>query len=409
MQSARLANPFARPLKSTAIALLALGAIACTVGGCGRKKDAESVSKVGPVPQFSFVRQWTQSADISGKNVSLDDIYLSDSHVYVSSSNFKSFVMTRNGGSLTSINDVDATGGVLRSPAVLPDRVIYPTGTTLEVYDMNGLKLRSISFKFPTRSNALAAANMVFVGLDYPQYGRLAAVDVTRDYGSTRWELQTRGGVSARPAFYENILYIGSEDGRLYAVDIDRNPAWPLEGSQFRTSGAIVADVKADDFGVYVASTDSKLYCLDRTTGKTKWQYFASGGLTTAPIVTADSVYQYVKGRGVVAIDKTAGGFNRKARWTVEDSEQFLSADEKYVYLRMKNDRIVAVDKTSGEEKFSSKSRDFDLFASNAKDSTIYAATKGGEVVAIRPVLTPGQVGELVKLDIELESIAAAH
>ena len=41
------------------------------------------------------------------------------------------------------------------------------------------------------------------------------------------------------------------------------------------SKGHPVTDLKADDFGVYVAATDTKLYCLDRATGKIKWQYFA--------------------------------------------------------------------------------------------------------------------------------------
>lgn len=410
MQSARLAKLSLPRKRRTSVALISLVAIAGMIGGCGGKKTKSSAPEIGPVPQFSFARQWTQSVDIAGKNNTVEDIYLSDNHVYVSTTDFKSFVMTRSGGSLTSINDIDATGGVLRPPAVLADRIVYPTGTTLEVYDYNGVKLRSIDLDFPTRSRALGSGSMVYIGLDYPQYGRLAAIDVTREHGSTRWELQTRGGVSAKPAVYENILFIGSEDGRVYAVDIDRNPAWPLEGSVYRTGGAIRADIKADDFGVYVASADSKLYCIDRNSGRTKWQHFAGVALTTAPIVTADSVYQFARGQGMIALDKTAGGFNRKARWIVEDAEQFLSADEKYVYLRMSNNRIVAVDKASGAEKFASKGRDFDLFASNEKDSTIYAAKANGEVVAIRPVLTPGAVGAIVQLQTKpIETLAAAR
>ena len=34
-------------------------------------------------------------------------------------------------------------------------------------------------------------------------------------------------------------------------------------------------------------------------------------------------------------------------------------------------------------------------FATNTKDSTIYAATKGGQVMAIVPVLKPGNMGEM--------------
>jgi hypothetical protein len=43
---------------------------------------------------------------------------------------------------------------------------------------------------------------------------------------------------------------------------------------------------------------------------------------------------------------------------------------------------------------FTSKGQGFDVFVSNPKDNIIYAARKGGTVVAIKPVLEPGVVGE---------------
>ena len=58
----------------------------------------------------------------------------------------------------------------------------------------------------------------------------------------------------------------------------------------------------------------------------------------------------------------------------------------------------VAVDKATGEERFASNTP-FDLYAANEKDGIIYGANKTGLVVAIRPVLIPGQVGVLVMND----------
>lgn len=399
-----------RRLNALLLTTLVLFLSAAIISGCGPKKDGKRKETVVPVPQNSFVREWTQSTELEGEGNSLTRLYLSDTNLYAITSGFESYVLTRAGGSLQGIHVVDATGGVLREPVILQDKVVYPTGTTLEVYDLQGQRLRSIGLQYPTRSRGLGSGNMVYIGIDYPQYGRLAAIDVTRDYGVTRWELQTRGAVSAKPAMFDNVLFIGSEDGRVYAVDVDRNPIWPLEGSVFVTGGRITADLKADDFGVYVASGDSKLYCIDRNTGRTKWQYFAGNALAVSPIVTADSVYQYVEGEGVVAIDKTAGKFNREVRWKVEDASQFLSADDKYVYLRKRGNRIIAVDKATGEEKFASEGRDFDLFVSNQKDNIIYAAKKSGLVVAIKPVLVPGTVGEIVKFETEeLDVFASAH
>jgi outer membrane protein assembly factor BamB len=254
---------------------------------------------------------------------------------------------------------------------------------------------------------------MVFIGLDYPKGGRLAAIDVDRPYANIRWELLTRGGVSARPAIFENIVYIGGEDGRVYAVTPNREPVWPLERGVFVTSGRIVADVKVDETGVYVASTDSKLYCLDRQNGKVLWQYFGGKPITSSPHVAASTVYVTVPDRGLVALDKGKGTFNRNPRWVSKDARMFLCEDATHTYLSTRDGKIQAVDRATGKILFHSKGPGFDVFVSNPKDDTIFAARKNGNVYAIKPVLGAGVVGEMVmnagEETIEFEAVAAAN
>jgi PQQ-like domain len=189
---------------------------------------------------------------------------------------------------------------------------------------------------------------------------------------------------------------------------------WPLDNGVFVTNGRIVADVQVDETGVYVASTDSKLYCLDRHTGKINWQYYGGKPITNNLHVAASTVYVNVPDRGLVAIDKGTGGFNRKHRWVSKDARMFLCEDTRHTYLATRDGKIQAVDRASGKILFHSKGPGFDLFVSNPKDDTIFAARKGGDVFAIKPVLGPGVVGEIVSNDgskqiIEFEPVAAAN
>ena len=86
---------------------------------------------------------------------------------------------------------------------------------------------------------------------------------------------------------------------------------------------------------------------------------------------------------------------------------QFLSEDQKLVYLRRRDGRIDAVDKMTGKVQFTSKTS-FDVFAINLKDSTIFAAMRDGRIFAIKPVVSEGEVGKMV-LDWRQQPIAAAR
>jgi len=362
--------------------------------GCAKKPDPDAPQRIVAVPPNSFVQGW--SAPLELKDDRVTELHLRENNLYVYTRSDTVYSIGRNGGELQFVVPVKASGGVLRPPVEIKDRILFPTAATMEIYKPNGRFERRFPLDFSTRGPAAGLENMAYVGLDYPRGGRLAAIDVSRPFANIRWELLTKGGVSARPGIFANVIYIGGEDGRVYAVTPDRRPVWPLEGGVFVTSGRIVADVKVDETGVYVASTDSKLYCLDRSTGKINWQYFGGRPLVDAPHVAASTIYVNVPDRGLVALDKGKGVFNRTPRWVSKDARAFLSEDDKHTYLATRDGRIQAVDRASGKVLFHSKGAGFDVFAPNPNDVTIFAARKDGGVYAIKPILSPGTVGEIV-------------
>jgi outer membrane protein assembly factor BamB len=209
---------------------------------------------------------------------------------------------------------------------------------------------------------------------------------------------------------------VGDDAGNVYAVNAEsRAPIWPIkqegrEDGVFGAAGGIRGDVRADEYGVYVASTDTKLYCLNRTDGRIRWQYFAGQPLQHSPAVTATSVYEYVGGQGLIAIDKMQGEAVRKAKWTVANAIQFLAEDEKHAYLERNDHAIIAVDKATGSPKFESQRKDLVAFATSIKNNVIYATTKDGQVRAIVPVFNAGTIGEIVMTPIgAADSVAVAR
>ena len=173
--------------------------------------------------------------------------------------------------------------------------------------------------------------------------------------------------MSAAPAVFEDGIYAASEDGGVYAMAANRDPLWTIDGGVFKTSGGIVADVKVDEFGVYVAST-----------------------------ATVDRVYQWVTGKGIVAINKIEGKTSREPVWVAPGTRHFLSEDESNVYVLSGDQSITALDKVDGQPRFRSRRHDIHISTVNHSSSTIYVATRRGEVLAVKPVLQAGTVGQVV-------------
>lgn len=94
-----------------------------------------------------------------------------------------------------------------------------------------------------------------------------------RQFHRIKWKFPTGDRIVSSPVWQNNVLYFGSDDGNVYAVDaINGRQIWK------RTTGGPVPSTPAVAGGiVYIASYDGKFYALHAETGATKWK-FATGG-----------------------------------------------------------------------------------------------------------------------------------
>jgi outer membrane protein assembly factor BamB len=124
--------------------------------------------------------------------------------------------------------------------------------------------------------------------------GRVYAVDAAT--GAERWHAQTGDVVHASPAVVGGVVYVGSWDGDFYALDAATGrERWRFAGGRddvlhnqvgFQSSAAV------SDGVVYVGCRDSKLYALDAATGRERWRYDNEGSwVVGSPAVANGRVY----------------------------------------------------------------------------------------------------------------------
>ena len=351
------------------------------------------------LPAGSFALSWIYPLKLSDDSIiSLD---VRDEVIYIVTADKHVTALDRKSGTFKFAAQINTPSPHLHPPVELSDKIVFPTIISLEVFDKTGTHLRSMPLSAPLRSGATGSSDTIYFGADDPAGGRVYAVNLARNFDFNRWTLLTPGGgITSAPTFYDGILFVATEGGQVYAINADRAPVWNTQGHIFQAAAPVVADLKADKDGVYVASKDTNLYCLDHLIGKLKWEFFAGVPLDATPQPAGDMVYQYVPGKGLAAIDKLTGPFIRPARWICPSATQFLSQDAHYAYLVEPSgglgNTIIAVDKQTGERAFESRHTDFNIFGTNLKDEMIYAGYASGQVLAIEPVLIAGRVGELV-------------
>ena len=99
------------------------------------------------------------------------------------------------------------------------------------------------------------------------------AGDAPRQFHGVKWAFKTDGWVLSSPAIANGIVYVGSDDKQLYAIDAASGAEkWKYAtGAPVRSSPAVAGDV------VYFGSEDGNYYALEAATGKLKWK-FETGG-----------------------------------------------------------------------------------------------------------------------------------
>jgi outer membrane protein assembly factor BamB len=372
-----------------ALNLLAL-ILLSTSSGC--RSSEPSLSNV---PAQGFVKQW-EAADLSLHGDSIKALHARGSTLIAYTKNNKGFWFGAAGGDLMAINQLGERNHVVHPPVLLTDHVVIPTTVALFTFDSKGSQTGKFTTPTPVQSPGAGVDNSIYLGVAHTGGGRLARLDIGPTLASP-WEVYTELGVRAAPAVLNQTIFAGGLDGRVFAVTPSRAPIWTsLADYSFKTDGPITADLVADDFGLYVASQDQKLYCLDRDTGKIKWTYYAGLPLVDAPVVLGNAVYQHIPDGGIAAINKTEGKFARDPMWVQPLAQQILSADEKYIYAATADGIMMALDPATGKPQFHSSRSDLRVFATNLETSLIYAATSSGKIMAVRPVLKPGGVGEVV-------------
>ena len=101
------------------------------------------------------------------------------------------------------------------------------------------------------------------------------------------WQFKTGGPISASPVVANGILYIGSADGKLYALNAKE---WGIKWV-FNAKSAIRYSAAVWGGRVYFSTRDNKFYALDAKTGDLLWEFKSKGWMDAPPVVFNRTVY----------------------------------------------------------------------------------------------------------------------
>lgn len=189
--------------------------------------------------------------------------------------------------------------------------------------------------------------------------------------------------LSPRPALAGDVVYVGSGDGSLHAIDASTGKrAW-----RFETKGKIRSDALVDSDRVYVGSLDGGVYAINRTSGAQLWHHDTKGPVTSSPALIDGKLVIGNRGPGLAALNPATGELVWRAPFWGSWVESTAVAYGKLFYIGSSDlRRVTAYDPQDGRVVWRT-----DVFGWNwgrplVTEKLIYVGVAGGSPYSIRHV-----------------------
>jgi PKD repeat protein len=222
-------------------------------------------------------------------------------------------------------------------------------------------------------SSPAVDTGVVYIG---SEDGNLYAMNA--ESGSLIWKFTTGGYVSSSPKISGGLVYVGSGDRTLYALNAaSGTPVWSCRtGSGISTSPALAEGI------VYFGSEDGTIYALDADSGTEIWNYTTGNYLHSSPEVNNGVLYIGSYDHNLYALDAATGS----PLWKYTTGNTILSSPavaEGMVYIGSYDHNVYALDAGSGTEVWRYTTGNTILSSPVVAGGTVYIGSSDGNIYAL--------------------------
>ncbi len=183
-------------------------------------------------------------------------------------------------------------------------------------------------------------------------------------------------GVNSSAAVAGSRVFVGSDDGRVYAFGLGGTPLWSkVIGGRVRSSPAVANGV------VYVGSDDGRLQARSASNGALLWSRNLGGAVTSSPLVADGRVFVGSRGGTFFALRATNGTVAWKhAVWSVWDAAAYRGG---IVYVGSDHERVWAFNARTGRRRWATDVWGRVRSTPAVTDARVFVGTDNGRVYAL--------------------------
>lgn len=307
----------------------------------------------------------------------LDRLFLVGGRIYALSSTNYIFALNKENGEMAFNRPFAAPGLPVLGLELYKDQLISVIGNSLtEINPEFGTEKSVRSLKFGVTCPIARDSWYYYIGGSDRRMHALRADDKVHIFEVSAENESMVTSIVADDRF----VVFGTDTGnviRLQVAGLKRNRLW-----EFDAAGGVIGPMIQDGKSLFFASKDTNLYKLNMITGALDWKYSVGAALERRPVVTEKMVYQYVRDKGLAALDKESG----RLIWQLAQGEELLSEANSKAYVITKTGKLTVMDNDRAKELYSINFAGVSGYVTNIDDTKIYIANKDGRIACLKPI-----------------------
>lgn len=196
--------------------------------------------------------------------------------------------------------------------------------------------------------------------------------------GSFLWKFPTEGGIASTPIICGDVVLVGSEDGNLYAISRrTERRMWVCP-----TNGCIRSSPRVELGHSFFGSDDGCLYAVNVQSGRVVWQFQSAGPIRSSPLITGEMIVVGSEDGYVYAVDMRTGG----AKWKYNTHRRVTSSpaiEDNLVFIGSADSHLYGLNVRSGWPVWRFRTRGYVLSSPAVADGTVYVGSADGNLYAV--------------------------
>ena len=223
------------------------------------------------------------------------------------------------------------------------------------------------------RSSPRIADGVLYIGsYDHNLY----ALDVQD--GTFRWKFPAEGGIASTPCIHEDMVLIGSEDAKFYALSRELGTLrWSVQ-----TRGCLRSSARVQYGHAFFGSDDGCLYAVNLETGRLIWKFESAGPIRSTPLIVQELIYVGSDDGYVYAIEMRAG----IQKWRYNTSRRVTSSaawDNNLVFIGSADGSLYALNGRSGWPVWRLRTKGYVFSSPAVADDTVYVGSADSSLYAV--------------------------